>query len=161
MHSRIGTLILLLVFGLISNGTSCQNSEPQFDGQNDLGEMEKPGKKINILVGSKTFTATLLENETVEEFLLLFPLTVEMEDLNRNEKLYRLSKNLPTNPSNPSTIQTGDLMLWGTNTVVIFYETFSTSYPYTRLGKVDNPTGLAEALGAGNVTLTFQIAPKD
>ena len=121
--------------------------------------MKSIGKKITIQAGEKTFTATLSENETVEKFLLLLPLTVEMEDLNRNEKFYRLPKNLPTNPSNPGTIQTGDLMLWGANTVVIFYQTFSTSYPYTRLGKVDDPSGLAEALGAKKITVTFQIAP--
>lgn len=155
--SRIGAIVLLFVFGLISTtGTSCQTTEPQSDKLNDLNEMEKSGKKINIIVGSKTFTATILENETVENFLLLLPLTVEMADLNRNEKFYRLSKNLPTNPSNPGTIKTGDLMLWGANTMVIFYQTFSTSYPYTRLGKVDDPAGLAEALGAGNVTVTFE-----
>lgn len=156
--SRIGAIVLLFVFGLISTtGTSCQTTEPQSDKLNDLNEMEKSGKKINIIVGSKTFTATILENETVENFLLLLPLTVEMADLNRNEKFYRLSKNLPTNPSNPGTIKTGDLMLWGANTMVIFYQTFSTSYPYTRLGKVDDPAGLAEALGAGNVTVTFEL----
>lgn len=155
--SRIGAIVLLFVFGLISTtGTSCQTTEPQSDKLNDLNEMEKSGKKINIIVGSKTFTATILENETVENFLLLLPLTVEMADLNRNEKFYRLSKNLPTKPSNPGTIKTGDLMLWGANTMVIFYQTFSTSYPYTRLGKVDDPAGLAEALGAGNVTVTFE-----
>ncbi len=156
--SRIGAIVLLFVFGLISTtGTSCQTTEPQSDKLNDLNEMEKSGKKINIIVGSKTFTATILENETVENFLLLLPLTVEMADLNRNEKFYRLPKNLPTNPSNPGTIKTGDLMLWGANTMVIFYQTFSTSYPYTRLGKVDDPAGLAEALGAGNVTVTFEL----
>lgn len=159
-HSRIGALALLVVFGLFSNAAiSCQRAEIQFEGPNDLSEMNKPGEKINIVVGSKSFTATLLENETVEKFLLLLPLTVEMEDLNRNEKFYRLSKNLPTNPSNPGIIQSGDLMLWGANTMVIFYQTFSTSYPYTRLGKVNDPAGLAEALRMGKITITFQKAP--
>lgn len=156
--SRIGAIVLLFVFGLISTtGTSCQTTEPQSDKLNDLSEMKKPDKKINIIVGSKTFTATLLENETVENFLLMLPLTVEMADLNRNEKFYRLPKNLPINPSNPGTIQTGDLMLWGSSRAVIFYQTFSTTYSYTRLGKVDDPAGLAEALGAGNVTVTFEL----
>jgi len=120
-----------------------------------LSEMDKQGKEINILVGSKTFTATLFENETVENFLQMLPMTVEMADLNRNEKLYRLPKNLPTNPSSPGTIHAGDLMLWGTNTLVMFYETFPTSYPYTRLGQIKNPVGLNAALGAENVTVQF------
>ena len=159
-NSRIGALTLFLAFGLISNAaTSFQKTDIQFEDPNDLSEMEKPGKKLNIVVGSKTFTATLSENETVEKFLLLLPLTVEMEDLNRNEKFYRLPKNLPTNSSNPGTIQTGDLMLWGANTLVIFYQTFSTSYPYTLLGKVNDPSGLAEALGAKKISITFQMAP--
>jgi hypothetical protein len=48
-------------------------------------------------------------------------------------------------------------MLYGSNTVVLFYENFSTSYGYTRLGKIDNPAGLATALGSGNVTVTFDL----
>ncbi|WP_353887861.1 cyclophilin-like fold protein [uncultured Parabacteroides sp.] len=41
----------------------------------------------------------------------------------------------------PGIIHTGDLLLWGANTVVLFYETFSSSYSYTRLGKIENPAG--------------------
>ena len=46
---------------------------------------------------------------------------------------------------------TSDLLLWGANTVVLFYETFSSSYSYTRLGKIENPAGLVDVLGRGNV----------
>ncbi|MGK4049362.1 cyclophilin-like fold protein [Parabacteroides distasonis] len=48
-------------------------------------------------------------------------------------------------------MHTSDLILWGANTVVLFYETFSSSYSYTRLGKKENPAGLADVLGGGNV----------
>jgi hypothetical protein len=78
-----------------------------------------------------------------------------MTELNGNEKYFTLSNSLPTNASKPSSIQTGDLMLYGSNTLVLFYKTFSTSYSYTKLGRVDDPAGLAAALGSGNVTVTF------
>ena len=113
--------------------------------------------QLIIKVGSSTFNATLLNNPTVTEFKQRLPLTINMSELNGNEKLYRFSTNLPANASNPGTIQTGDLMLYGSNTLVLFYQTFSTTYSYTRLGRIDNPNGLAAALGSGSVTVTFQL----
>ncbi len=111
---------------------------------------------INIIVGSKTFTATLADSETGEAFAALLPLTVTMNELNGNEKYHYLSTSLPTAAYQPGTIHAGDLMLYGNNCLVLFYETFNTSYSYTRLGTIDNPSGLAEALGVGNVSVRFE-----
>lgn len=120
-----------------------------------------PGGSIRIRIGSGTFRATLLNNATVAAFNDRLPMTVSMSELNGNEKLYRFADNpnagpLPTSASNPGTIHAGDLMLYGANTLVLFYETFPTSYAYTRLGRIDNTAGLATALGAGSVTVTFE-----
>ena len=111
---------------------------------------------INIIVGSKSFTATLADSETGETFAALLPLTMTMNELNGNEKYHYLSTSLPTAADQPGTIHAGDLMLYGNNCVVLFYETFNTSYSYTRLGAIDNPSGLAEALGVGNVSVRFE-----
>ena len=111
---------------------------------------------INIFIGSKTFTATLADSETGEAFAALLPLTVTMNELNGNEKYHYLNSSLPTAAYQPGIIHAGDLMLYGNNCVVLFYETFNSSYSYTRLGAIDDPSGLASALGTGNVSVRFE-----
>lgn len=115
---------------------------------------------IQIKVGNKRFTATLEDNATAKAFKALLPMTIQMTELNGNEKYFRLSVNLPTNASNPGTIQTGDLMIYGQNTMVLFYKSFPTSYSYTRLGRINESAGLAAALGSGDVTVNYELQEK-
>lgn len=111
--------------------------------------------KLKLTIDSKVFTATLENNASATSFLARLPLTIKMIELNGNEKYGDLSTKLPSNPSNPGTIQAGDLMLYGDRTVVLFYKTFSTSYAYTRLGHIDDASEWAAILGPGNVTVSF------
>ena len=115
---------------------------------------------IQIKVGNKRFTATLEDNATAKAFKAVLRMTIQMTELNGNEKYFRLSVDLPTNASNPGTIQTGDLMIYGQNTLVLFYKSFPTSYSYTRLGRINDTAGLAAALGSGDVTLSFELHEK-
>lgn len=46
-------------------------------------------------------------------------------------------------------------MLYGSKTVVVFYETFRSSYAYTRLGRVDDSVDLGAALGRGETRVSF------
>ncbi len=46
-------------------------------------------------------------------------------DLNGNEKHDRLPRSLPSNAAGPGTIRAGDVLLYGNDTLVVFYETFS------------------------------------
>lgn len=114
---------------------------------------------INIIVGNKTFTATLEDNDTAKVLVKQLPLTADMSELNGNEKYNNLSGNLRADTSTcPGRINEGDLMLYGNNCLVLFYKTFSTSYSYVKLGHIDNTTGLTEALGSGSVKVTFSIS---
>jgi hypothetical protein len=113
--------------------------------------------RLTIRIGSRTFSATLLNNPTAAAFKARLPLTIPMKELNGNEKFAQLSSDLPGSSSNPGTIQSGDLMLFGSNTLVLFYKTFRTPYSYTTLGRIENVTGLAAAVGTGNVTVTFEL----
>ena len=110
---------------------------------------------IKISVGGKTFDAVLENNLAAAEFSKMLPIEIKMNELNGNEKYYRLGKNLPTNDKRAGTIYAGDLLLWSSNTVVLFYKTFSSGYSYTRLGKILNPAGLSDAVGGGNVAVKF------
>ena len=127
------------------------------DDNNDPDNNNPMSNNLKISVGSASFNATLEENATVTAFKALLPMTVNMSEMNGNEKYYYLPENLPTASSNPGTIRTGDLMLYGSSCMVLFYETFSTSYSYTRQGRVDNSSGLASALGSGNATVTLEL----
>ena len=113
--------------------------------------------KIKITIGEKVFISTVHNNATATAFKAKLPLTINMRELNSNEKYFYFPDNLPANASNPGTIQTGDLMLYGANTLVLFYKTFSTPYNYTRIGRIENPSGLAAALGSGNKTVKFEL----
>ncbi len=114
-------------------------------------------RSMTIRIGDHSFDATLEDNATARAFAALLPMTVTMNELNGNEKYHYLPESLPTNSYRPGTIRNGDLMLYGSNCVVLFYETFSSSYSYTRIGQLDNPSGLASVLGKGNMTVIFEI----
>ena len=122
---------------------------------NGLNQTEN-AMQINVIIGNQTFTATLADSETGRAFAQLLPLTLSMTELNGNEKYHYLGSSLPTESYTPGTIQAGDLMLYGNNCVVLFYETFSSGYSYTRIGSIDDPSGLAAALGSGNVSVRFE-----
>lgn len=143
------TKILLIIPFIMTANCSEQNSATPSTGN-------PSGDHIKITVGSHEFRATLESNKTATAFLAKLPITVRMNDLHSNEKYCSLAQSLPTHSSNPGKIFSGDIMLFGSSTLVLFYESFSTSYSYSRIGKVKDPSGLKKALGSGSATVKFE-----
>ena len=152
MKPILTSLALLICIQLLA---CCNKNSEMTSSNNDV--LNTDSMKLKITVGTNTFTATLYNNATVTAFKTRLPMTINMKELNGNEKLFDLPDNLPTNASNPRTIKAGDLMLYGSNTVVLFYKSFSTSYSYTPMGRIDDTSGFAAALGSGNITVKFEV----
>lgn len=112
---------------------------------------------LSIQVGNINFKAILYDNVSTQALIEKFPLTLDMGELNGNEKFYFFSENLPTDSEKMVKVKTGDLMLYGSDCLVLFYENFSTSYSYTRLGYIEDVRGLVDALGNSSVEVTFDL----
>jgi len=110
-----------------------------------------------MTIGRQRFAVTLEDNPTALAFAQSLPATLDMTELNGNEKYARLPRSLPTKAVRPGTIRAGDVLLYGNDTLVVFYETFRSSYSYTRIGRIAETAGLAQALGPGNQRVAFTM----
>lgn len=110
--------------------------------------------QLNIQIGDLTFTAVLEDNAAAREFAEMLPLTVEMREYGGFEKVGSLGKNL-TSSDRQTTTTAGDIVLYNSNQIVMFYG--SNSWSYTRLGRVENLDGWEQALGNGNIKANFSL----
>jgi hypothetical protein len=155
------------ILGNSENGSSEKDAksnsmDEQSKSKTDSKKEATPVKKMinmNIEVENQLFTAILENNDTAKAFVKQMPLIVDMSELNGNEKYNYLSSNIRVDASScQGIINEGDLMLYGDNCIVLFYKAHSTSYSYVKIGHIDNVTGLAKAVGKGNVKVTFSIS---
>lgn len=158
------TLLLCVLF---SAGSCSNNQEDHPDalavtgeGSTNTAEDENArevARSMKVQIGDSVFTATLEENDAVNALVAMMektPVVVEMSDYSGFEKVGALGASLPTDDSQTTTLA-GDIVLYCGDQIVIFYG--SNSWSYTRLGHIDDLTGWAEALGGGNVTVTFSL----
>jgi hypothetical protein len=149
---------LRLMFGLLALG-GCKAGQPEAPvavAQDAAAASTIPEEaRMWMTVGERRFAITLANTDAARAFATRLPLTLDMAELNGNEKHADLSEALPTSASRPGTIHSGDLMLYGSNTVVVFYESFRSPYSYTRLGRVDDPVDLGGALGRRGARVVF------
>ena len=133
---------------VLSERSGAESSETEPKEETDMN--------IQITVGDQVFAAVLEDNPAAKALLERLPMTVEMTELHGNEKYYYCDSSFPTDPSAVSSIRAGDLMLYGSDCLVLFYKDHNSGYPYTRLGRIEDPAGLAQAAGSGSVTVTWE-----
>ena len=93
---------------------------------------------MTLTIEGRAFALALEDNEAARAFAALMPLELDMRDVNGNEKFAELNAPLPADERAPGRVEAGDVMLYGDDGVVVFYESFDTPYSYTRLGRVDD-----------------------
>lgn len=111
--------------------------------------------EISVTINGTTFSARLDNNESARALAALLPMEFDMSELNGNEKYIYLDEALPSDPTRVGSIEAGDIMLFGSDCLVIFYQGFSTEYSYTPVGRIVDPEGLADAAGAGGARVLF------
>ena len=111
---------------------------------------------MKIKIGNNEYSVILNDNDTVKTLQSMLPLSLKMVELNGNEKYYYLNKPLPSNPQHIRRVNSGDIMLFGNDCLVIFYKNFTTSYSYTYIGHIKDDSTLEKVLGNGNVVVTFE-----
>ena len=160
MKKRILVSILIIVSIFIIPGCDSKNNDNKINNnvnsKKETKEKESNSNEVinsvKVTINGKQYTIQLEDNETADSFVNLLPQEFNMSELNGNEKYIYLDTTLPTNSSNPKHINSGDVMLYGNNCLVIFYKSFDTSYSYTIIGHIDN----LDNLGNGNITAKFE-----
>ena len=145
-----------------NSGSPMSNSESYVESNRKKNDDVEVDKMISakITVGNKVFAAKFYNKEIAQAFLARLPMTVNMTELNGKEKYYNLSESLPVKSTEaPATINAGEIMCWSSNTLVLFYNTYSNSHGgYVKLGYIEDISGLKEALGKANVQVAYEMS---
>lgn len=113
--------------------------------------------KITLILNDHSFELNLEDNASCKALIEMLPLDLDLTELNGNEQYGILPKALPTQSFRPQTIHKGDVLLFGRDTLVIFYKSFETPYSYTRLGRIDDPKNLEVLLKGQVVSANLKI----
>lgn len=140
------------------SSTISSESTPSVSQKNDNSTTEENTvEKMTLQIGNNTFTATLENNDAVDALVDVMreePVVIQMSDYSGFEKVGSLGTSLPAS-NKQTTTQSGDIVLYNGNQIVIFYG--SNSWSYTRIGRIDDLSGWEDALGSGDVTVTFSL----
>ena len=141
----------------VQETTALPETENRTEPESGASSEESGAMKMNVQAGRSTFTATLEDNPAVDALVQMMgdaPVVIQMNDYSGFEKVGSMGASLPAS-DRQTNAQSGDIVLYNGNQIVIFYG--SNTWSYTRLGKIDDLSGWKEALGDSNVTVTFSM----
>ena len=109
-----------------------------------------------IKINDKEFEFEFKDTEVANQIKSKLPFTVKMTNLNGNEVYYQFSdESFTPNHKAVGTINMGDIYLYQSNYLVLFYKTFTTSYSYTEIGKLKDAIGLDTIIGSSDIEIEW------
>ena len=114
-----------------------------------------------IEIGDKIFPFEFKNTKTANEIKSKIPFTIKMTNLNGNEVYYYFNETFTTDIKSVGTINIGDIYLYQSNCLVLFYKTFTTTYSYTTIGSITNTEGLTDAIGSGSIIISWKSSADD
>ena len=135
---RISGCAALAASLLLTNmgDASAQDTQEPGRSATAVSDQRKDTNTMKLEINGQSFAMSLANTKAAAALQALAPLEFSMSELNGNEFYVYLSARLPAEADYTGKIRAGDVMLWQNNCLVIFYESFDTSYSYTRIGTV-------------------------
>ena len=157
----------IMIFTLVGCGKNINNSTeqtpsttiPSTDNTTSKPKEDDPymNKTIELKIGNTKVDVNWLDNDSVKALkeLVKNGLTINMSIYGDFEQVGSLGKNVTSNDESLTT-SAGDICLYQSNQIVIFYG--SNTWSYTKLGHISlSKSELTELLGEENVTITLTL----
>ena len=161
-QKRMLILVLALAMSLSYSACRADNSMPSSASSKmptEISTQQANSMKINIKLGDKVVTATLMDSKTTRDFVSLLPLTLTMNDLFGREKFAHLPKAISKEGERTKTYEVGDIIYWSPGSdVAIFYRHDGQEIPdpgIIAIGKID--AGVEAFKVPGSVKATVEL----
>lgn len=149
----VSILILMMLSGC---GGGADSGQPMPATHELMGRAVKDDEfAVNITVNGIAFEACIYNTPAGRAFAAMMPLKVLMSG-ESGERSCTLNKSLPALTSKTDTIAAGEIMLFGTDNLLIFCRNTDARYSYTEIGYIRDPSRLSTAFGNGEVTVAFE-----
>ena len=136
----------------VSVGGGDPSKIPTITNTNANTNTKKEENVMKININSEKYVINVENEALMEEIYNALPETFTMNELNGNEKYYYLNSTMKNaNSEAVGQVQKGDVMLFESDCLVIFYDSFETEFKYTKLGHIDN---LGD-IGSSNVEVSI------
>lgn len=153
-------VLFISIFLITACGSNGNSNPVSADQEQSISNSEQEGEINNMLkmkIGNTTVNVEWEDNESVNTLKVLCkskPLKINMHMYGGFEQVGSIGSSLPTSDKQMTT-NSGDIVLYSSNQIVVFYG--SNSWSYTKLGRITDKTDneLHDLLGNSNVTITL------